>query len=344
MVNYSAVFLIVIITIIFVFVLIEGYVVNPRSLLVKMTRKKAFPSKADITKLIRPSKSPHVDWTVIRPNTTVNTLVLGGLGNTLMAYSVGCEASRRHGLRPPTLIIEPEGEFDFHRITEAKFGFKPTSINEILPWANTCIMNSGFNVLTSMNNMAIWMGINHESFPVKRNVIQITHYETPAEVSDETFDFVRRSINGEIYSYIETNYGDLSDCMAVHLRMGQPTDWFTPPSPSSEDIMNHYNKYKPSRVLIFTDNKPLAEKVLESCPLPNILWVGESGPIELFMVGMCSSAVISHSTFSVMGCRLFGRKQVSISLCADEIHFESFVDKSWERILKNIDYRSHNKK
>jgi hypothetical protein len=344
MVNYSRIALVILVVVLVLFVLAEGYLVNPRSLAVKLSRKKVYPSKADVGKMITPNQAPTIDWELKLPNVTLNTMIFGGLGNTLMAYVVGCEASRRFGLRPPTLVIEPEGEFDFHRIGAAKHGFQPTSVNEILPWASTSIMNSGLNVVTTLNNKSLWMGIDYENIKLNRNIIQVTNYELVAKVSDESFDFVRRSVNREIYDYIQLHYGDLSECMAVHLRMGQPTDWFAPPHPDPEDILDHYKKYPSKRVLIFTDNKPLAEELVSKCNLPNIQWVGESGPIELFMIGACGSAVISHSTFSVMGCRLFNRKNVSISICSSEVHFKNMLDDSWNIISKDIKYTGSIKK
>jgi len=340
MVNYTAVVLTTLVVLALLFVVAEGYLINPRTMAVKLSRKKAHPSHADIQKVIPVSSPPLINWSVTRPNITINTMVLGGLGNTLMAYSIGCEASRRFGLRPPTLVIEPEGEFDFHNIGAAKFGFKPTSVSEILPWASVAIMNSSLNVITTLNGKSLWMGNDYDKLVLKRNVIQVTNYEVAAPVSDETFVFIRDSINREIYDYIQTHYGDLSDCMAIHLRMGQPTDWFAPPRPYPEDIMTHFQKHNPRRVLVFTDNKPLAEEVIAECQLPNILWVGESGPIELFMIGMCSSAVISHSTFSVMGCRIFGNKNVSITVAASEVHFEKIFHDSWSVTKKEIKYRN----
>lgn len=342
--KYSNIALVSLAIVLVLFVFAEGYIINPRTLAVRLSRKKTYPSKAEIGKLISPNQAPEIDWEVTRPNVTVNTMVFGGLGNTLMAYAVGCEASRRLGLRPPTLVIEPEGEFDFHRIGASKHGFQPTSVNELLPWVSTSIMNSGLNVVTTLNHKSLWTGIDYENISLKRNIIQVTNYEFVARVSDASFDFVRRSINREIYDYIAQYYGDLSDCMAVHLRMGQPTDWFAPPHPDPEDILEHYRKYSPKRVMVFTDSKPLAEEMMIRCELPGILWVGESGPIELFMIGACSSAVISHSTFSVMGCRLFGRKNVSISVCRSKVHFKNMLDESWNIIPKVVDYTNGIKK
>jgi hypothetical protein len=340
MVNRTQVILIVILFLLLIYIIAGGYVFSPRTVFMRMIRKKIYKSKAETEKQIPGNRAPEIDWELTSPNMTMHTLISGGLGNTLMAYSVGVEACRRLGMRPPTLVSEPEGEFDFHNISPAKFGFLPTGINEILPWANTLIINSGFNMATTLYNKSIWMGNDYEKITKRRNIIQLTNYEIIEKVSDESCDFVRRSINREIYDYIYEHYGDLTGCMAVHLRMGQPTDYFAPPHPEAEDILQHYEKYQPEKVLIFTDNKKLAEEVIDKCNLPNVVWVGESGPIELFMVGMCGTAVISHSTFSVMGCRLFNRKNVSISISDSSRHFENMFDESWTLLTKNIKYCS----
>jgi hypothetical protein len=340
MLNRTQIILIFLLVFIVTYVIAEGYIFSPRTFFMRMTRKKIYQSRAQVEKQIAPNRAPEIDWEITSPNMTMHTMILGGLGNTLMAYSVGVEACRRLGMRPPNLVAESEGEFDFHNITPSKFGFLPTSINEILPWASTLIINSGFNLATMLKDKSLWMANDYNKISKKRNIVQITNYEIIEKVSDETCDFVRRSINKEIYDYIEKHYGDLSNSMAVHLRMGQPTDYFAPPHPEAEDILQHYNMYKPERVLIFTDNRSLAEEIIEKCNIPNVLWVGESGPIELFMVGMCGSAVISHSTFSVMGCRLFKRKNVSISLCESHRHFENMLDESWTILSKDVKYFS----
>jgi hypothetical protein len=337
--NYTRTIFFVLIALVIIFVIAEGYVINPRTLLVKLSRKKTYPSRAVVDKTIPPLSPPHCNWSLSLPNVHIYTMVFGGLGNTLMAYAVGCEAARRLGTRPPTLVIEPEGEFDFHRMPASKHGFQPTSVSEILPWANVMVLNSAVNVATTLSNKCLWMGSNYD-IPLRRSIIQVTNYEIVATVSGETFEFVRNSITREIYDYVITHYGNPQNCMAVHLRMGQPTDWFAPPHPDHEDILAHYNKYKPERVLIFTDNRPRAEEIISLCDFPDIQWVGESGPIELMMIGMCSSAVISHSTFSVMGCRLFDRKSVSISMCRTNMHFQNMIDPAWEILYKDIKYTS----
>jgi hypothetical protein len=335
--NYTRFALFTLIALVVLFVFLEGYVINPRELFVKWGRKKAYPSRAVVDKQIVPMAAPVCDWVVTHPNIHIYTLVFGGLGNTLMAYAAGCEASRRLGTRPPTLVVEPSGEFDFHNIPASKHGFHPSSVSEILPWANITVLNSMVNIATSLSDKHLWLAKDYE-IPNKRSIVQVTNYEFVAEVSDESFSFIRESITREIYEYIQTHYGDLTRCMAVHLRMGQPTDWFAPPHPDAEDIISHYRRYNPERVLIFTDNRKLAEEVVNACELPNILWVGESAPIELVMIGMCSSAVISHSTFSVVGCRLFNRKEVRISMCEKQKHFQNIIDQSWDVIYKDVSY------
>jgi len=336
-VSYTGLALIAVSVVLLCLLIVEGHIVYPHLWHAYFIREKIYPIKTVVDKDCSLGLFPLMDWNIRKPNVTLNIIVTGGMGSNLMAFAAGVEACRQFGLRLPTIIVEDKGDFDYHNMTPAKHGWAPTSMSDILPWTNVLALNSAVSPLLTFCDKKIWTAKSTNDFIYSRNVFQFTMYKDVMPVSDEAFDFVRRCVTTEAFSYIDKYYGSLEGVMAVHLRLGQPSDEFRPPCPDVQDIMEHYNKNKPTRVLIFTDNKPRARAFLKTLSVNNVTWISECPLFEMLMIGMCSSAIISHSTFSVVGCRMFKSKQVAISIPRPPITFKNMFDPEWKLIRKNKD-------
>lgn len=101
--------------------------------------------------------------------------------------------------------------------------------------------------------------------------------------------------------------------MAIHLRLGQPTDSHIPASPDIEDINEHYLQYNPENVYLFTDNVPKATEVMGRAKFSYKL-VRDINYIDLLLISMCDSAIISESTFSISACRLGNMSNVTVAV------------------------------
>jgi hypothetical protein len=320
------------------FVLYQGWIISPRFLVAYLKRKKVYPLDPLGAKSIEGAGFPSADWKVKYPNATLYVIVNGGIGNVLLSYALAIEACRVKGLRLPVLLGESWGQFDYHRIPSAKYGLEIGSVTELMPTANFVTMHSQYSCFTTLEDKTLWKADSIDNLHLRKSMIQTTVFRDIMPVSDEAYDFVRRSINPEIVEYVKRHYNmESSSVMGIHLRMGQPTDDFIPPCPSYQDIINHFQAHpSTNRIMVFTDNQELAKEVLEKCNLPGVEWVGESAPVEFIMLGMCSSAIISHSTFSYVACRLFNLKSVSMAVSSVSSEWANAVDQAWNIILKDL--------
>lgn len=332
-----------IVLILVIYVLYQGWVISPRLFIRYIKGKKTYVTTPLPTKQITGTPLPATHWSVTLPNVTLYVIVNGGIGNTLLSYAAAVEACREKGLRLPILITESAGQFDYHRVPVSQYGLEIGSISEILPSANLISMHSQFSCFTTFEDKTVWKADSLETLELHQSVVQLTQFKGMLAVSPESFDFVRRSINNEIAAYIKTHYGldeDDTSTMGIHLRMGQPTDEYAPPRPDVDDITAHYQKYTPSRVMIFTDNRSRAETFMTGCEIPNVEWVGETAPVEFVMMGMCSTAVISHSTLSCVASRVFNRKDITMAVSNVSPDFSNIFDPSWNIVFKDVNYRT----
>ena len=252
-------------------------------------------------------------WEIRYPNVNLTVISYGGFGNSLMSLACAFEACLYYGLRPPMFSYEKGGDFDFHKLGKPSqpFDDAPMSLNEFYPYLNSVITNSFMGSYLISNSPAIWRARELKEFPLKQSVIQITDFRYALKISDQAFNMVSRSINPKIFDYIRRNYNIGSDTMAVHLRLGQPTDDFVPPSPSPGDIVKFHQEMLPRKVLVFTDNKEKALTVMQQTSLEYDM-VNDVNYIECLLMSMCSSAIISESTFSASACRMGNIKKVRL--------------------------------
>lgn len=315
--------LIGILVILILIVLISGFNISgvffqPLKTLRAIQRKKIHPvvSNNDLC-YTEGVNHPIINWRIIRPNVNLMISVTGGFGNTIMAMALAFDACREHGIRSPTLIFERGGDFDFHEIVKPSFSTDgddfPKSLCELFPWMNYSIVKSIGAPLVSLADSKIWTCRKSETFPVSLNVLQLTNYSKEMiPITDEGYSMVKQMVNPHIINYIKKNYQLEPGTMAVHLRLGQPTDDFIPLSPSAKNIIDFYNECKPTRILVFTDNKAMGEERMKSTGLEYTL-VRDVNYVEYFLMSMCEHAMISDSTFSVSACRMGQMKNVQIT-------------------------------
>ena len=296
---------------------ISGILFQPLKALRQFQRKKVYPALADesLEYTSEGVKPPTFDWEVRRPNVNLTVSITGGFGNTVMAMALAFDACRKYGLKPPTLMFEYGGDFDFHKIDEPTFESEvsPKTIGEFFPWVNCNIVKSIGAPIVSLANSKIWTCKKSEEFPIHLNVLQLTTYSKEMiPITDEGYSMVKQMVNPHIINYIKKNYQLEPGTMAVHLRLGQPTDDFIPLSPSAKNIIDFYNECKPTRLLVFADNKALGEERMKSTGLEYTL-VRDVNYVEYFLMSMCEHAIISDSTFSVSACRMGQMKNVQIT-------------------------------
>jgi hypothetical protein len=311
----SKILLLTLVIIVLLWLGFQGVLFQPMKAYRYLTRKKIFPTIVNPHEYKQIEQFSSFQWGVRYPNVNIYVLVTGGLGNTLMALTCALEAAKTLGIKSPTLIVERGGDFDFHKISPTKFGgLSIGSIGEMFPCTNVLTSESFVQTISGMGGRKEWFATTMDNFPLANSVIQITKYNDCMAIQDDTFQVVRSSINKEIENYIEKHYGSresLQTTLAIHLRMGQDTDDFIPPSPSREDIQNMIEKTRPERIMVFTDNHQRAEKVIGDLV---VQWVSDTSYVECLLMGMCGNAIVSHSTFSIMGCRLYQSKNVTITL------------------------------
>jgi hypothetical protein len=304
-----------------------GVVAHPLKMMRKITRKVIYPTSVqpDLRYDVAiPPVGP--DWEIKHPNVTLISVTMGGFGNTLITLASAYEACINLGLKPPILSIENGGDFDFHKIGSPRFDFPdgPESLSEFFPWINIVVTDTFLGLRLVGHQPKIWKARTMEDFPISRTVIQIVDYSSVMRIGDHAFDLLRRNINPKIMEYIRRNYEIADGSMAVHLRLGQPTDDFIPTSPSAEQIVEYHNKWVPSKVFVFTDNKVKAKERMAETNLAFVV-VEDVNYIECLLMSMCSSAIVSESTFAVGACRLGGMKKVAVPG-----KLESFrQDESW---------------
>jgi hypothetical protein len=316
----------------------QGVLFQPMKAYRFLTRKKIFPAVSNACVCRQVDQSPSFQWGIRHPNVHIYVLITGGLGNTLMAFSCALEAARSLGIKPPVLLVEKGGDFDFHHIHPSKFtDLSIRSIGELLPCTHVLTSTSFIQTLSGLSDRKEWLATTMSNFPLANSVIQITNYNECMGIHDDTFQVVRSCINKDIETYIEQHYGSresFQGTLAIHIRMGQDTDDFIPPSPSREDIDKLIQETLPARIMVFTDNIPKARAVIGDM---DVQWVSDTSYVECLLMGMCGSAIISHSTFSIMGCRLYSSKDVTITLPKGEgsrTYGLKLLDPSWRIIYK----------
>jgi hypothetical protein len=252
-------------------------------------------------------------WGVKHPNVNLIVISYGGFGNSLMSLGCAFEACLCYGLRHPILSFERGGDFDFHKLGKPNKEFldAPETLNEFYPFINSIVTNSFMGSYLITNSPTIWRATSLNDFPLKQTVIQITDFRYTIKISDKAFDMVMKNINPKIFDYIKEHYQIGPETMAVHLRLGQPTDDFVPPSPKPNDIIIFHGEVLPSKVLVFTDNKDKAIDVMKETNIDYTM-VNDVNYIECLLMSMCSSAIISESTFSASACRLGNIKKVRL--------------------------------
>lgn len=321
------------VSLVVIFIVLTGYIVSPRYIWRYMTRKKVYRQVAEITREVSvPGPSPQPSWELSRLNSSILILVTGGIGNTLLTLAAGTDACIRYGMRPPCLVLETGSDFDYHRIPQTKFpGVSVETISEIVPWCPVIVSKSFYTPFLFFHDTKIWNTKSLDDFPSSSTVLQVTEFKDMMCVSDKAFEYVRSTINPNIISYIDQNYTFTPRCMALHLRMGQLTDDFMPPHPTKENIMNFVKSHIPDKIMVFADSRKSAEEHISGMEFPcEIEWIGDTGIVECLMIGMCSSALISHSTFSVVGCRMGGLKDVTICVGKKSCDYINVMDSSWE--------------
>lgn len=317
-----------------------GIIVSPLGTFRSVLRKKTYAVSADAMKsYVEPEPSMSFDWTVKYPNKNVYVLCYGGLGNTILALSLALDTCIKNGIKQPVLMYESGADFDFHRIDKPKYEFSdyPTTLQEIFPWVNSVITRSVLNGWLSFSGVKTWKGTNDDVFPMDAvNVILLPTYSNLSPISDEAFRMTKKLFSSSIINYINRNY-KMDKAMAIHLRLGQPTDEFIPASPSIEDIHEHYDTYKPENVYLFTDNITKATEVMKNAKFSYQL-VRDINYVDLLLISMCETAVISESTFSISACRLGNMKKVSIAMNnKDKVKIPTSTESipsSWKLIVK----------
>jgi hypothetical protein len=334
----SKVLLLTLVLVILLWLVFQGVLFQPMKAYRFLTRKKIFSANANPDECKQVEQISSFQWGVRYPNVNIYVLVTGGLGNTLMALTCALEAAKTLGIKAPTLLVERGGDFDFHKISPTKFGgLSIGSIGEMFPCTNVLTSESFVQTISGMGGRKEWFATSMDNFPLANSVIQITKYNDCMAIQDDTFQVVRSSINKEIETYIEKHYGSresLKTTLAIHLRMGQDTDDFIPPSPSKEDIQNMIDQTSPETIMVFTDNHPRAREVIGDL---DVQWVSDTSYVECLLMGMCGKAIVSHSTFSIMGCRLYQSKNVTITLPKGEgtrTYGCRLLDPDWTIIYK----------
>lgn len=325
--------LIVGITLLILSVLLTGVVISPRYVWRYMTRKVVYHQVVEVGRNTPVSgRAPEPDWELSRLNSNLLILVTGGIGNTLLTLAAGSDACRRWGMRPPCVVLETGSDFDYHKISPSKYpGMRVDSISELLPWTPLVVSKSFYTPFLFFHDTKTWNSRSIEDFPVSTTVLQVTEFRDMMGVSDEAFDYVRRSLNPNLFSYINSNYKFTPGCMALHLRMGQPTDDFMPPHPTRENIIDFISRNHPDKIMIFADSRESAEKHVSGIQFPCMVeWVGDTGIVECLMIGMCSCALISHSTFSVVGSRLGKLKNVEVCVGRKSSDYIKVMDEAWK--------------
>lgn len=301
-------------TVILSLLFFTGVVVHPLKAVRRLTRQTIHPCLVDAACHYEiPVEPPRWDWSVLRPNVSLYCMSMGGFGNSIVSLATAFEACLHYGLRPPVLSVEVGGDFDFHKLSSPHFNFPahPKSITEFYPWVHTTVSKTFLGIWAILNKPTMWKGDSLESFPAAGNVILSVDYGRVMKLSTRAFEMVRNSINPNIYRYIRENYDIKPRTMAVHLRLGQPTDDFIPPSPSAQHIVDFQALHRPDRVLLFTDNPGEALKVMQDTGL-EYATVSDVNYIECLLISMCEYAIISESTFAVSACRLGNVKKVSL--------------------------------
>jgi hypothetical protein len=336
-----AVIVFLVLTIILILIA-TGIIINPLGTFRTMIRKKTYSVNVDAMKSYSEMEPPvNFDWKVKYPNKNIYILCYGGLGNTILAISLALDACIKHGIKQPVLLYENGADFDFHKIDNPKYEFEdhPTTLQEIFPWINSVITRSVLNGWISISGVKTWKGKRDTEFPLDAvNVILLPTYSNLAPISDEAFIMTKKLFSKSIFNYIHRNY-NMEKAMAIHLRLGQPTDEFVPASPSIEDIHEHYDNYKPENVYLFTDNIEKASEVMKNAKFSYKL-VRDINYVDLLLISLCDSAVISESTFSISACRLGNMKQVSIAMNdKDKVKIPtltSSLPNEWKVIIKSL--------
>lgn len=304
----------VLLVIIFIVLITFGVVIQPLKAARYLYRKKVYPVDGVDGKLYEQG-IPQIalPWQIRHPNINLIVISYGGFGNSLMSLACAYEACLHYGLRPPVMSYEKGGDFDFHKLGNPSKPFHdaPCSLNEFYPYLNSVITNSFMGSYLITNSPTIWRARELQDFPLKQTVIQITDFRYALKISDQAFSMVMKTINPKIFDYIHENYQIGPETMAVHLRLGQPTDDFVPPSPTSGDIVKFYQETSPKKVLVFSDNKEKALAVMQQTSLEYVM-VNDVNYIECLLMSMCSSAIISESTFSASACRMGNIKKVRL--------------------------------
>lgn len=291
-----------------------GVVVQPLKAARYLYRNKMYPVEANPEKYYEDGVSQDSSPLSIKyPNVNLIVISYGGFGNSLMSLACAFEACIKYGLRPPIISYEKGGDFDFHKLGKPNKEFlnAPESLNEFYPFIGSVITNSFMGSYLMTNSPTIWRATSLDNFPLKQTVVQITDFRYTIKISDEAFNMVMRNINPKIFDYIRENYQIDEGTMAVHLRLGQPTDDFVPPSPKPKNIIEFYKEICPTKVLVFTDNKEKAMEVMKQTELEYNM-VNDVNYIECLLMSMCSSAIISESTFSASACRMGNIKKVRL--------------------------------
>lgn len=349
LVGYTVLVTLVLVGILF----IGGVFTRPLGAYRAISRKKVYPSSSVFSDVDGLDHGPArvTQWNIRFPHVTHYVFVTGGLGNTLLALAIAAQACIDHGIHPPVLVFEEGGEFDFHRMPDGgKFaGLRMKNITDIIPWVSALSVRSCFAFGANLSGAVVWRARSGEPLPptTSRSVVQLTDYEKTMGVGDEAFRFLRESISGCVYEYIRKHYLDgntSTKTMAVHLRLGQATDDFIPPSPTRQEIEEHYTRHHGNdpgtKILVFTDNLERSREVMEGVNIPGVVeWVGDCAPVECLLIGMCSSAIISHSTFSVVGCRISGLTQVTLVHASPNCHFKEMFCPEWTLIPRARGYK-----
>jgi hypothetical protein len=321
------------VALIILLIIMTGYAVSPRYVWRYLTRKKVYRQGAKLDRqTLVPGPAPKPCWGLSRVNSSLLILVTGGIGNTLLTLAAGVDACMSYGMRPPSLILETGSDFDYHKISEARFpGVSVETLSDIVPWCQVIISKSFYTTFMFFHDTKIWNTKSLEDFPLSSTVIQVTEFKNMMRVGDEAFGCMKTLINPSIMTYIERNYVFTEKCMALHLRMGQPTDDFMPPHPTKENIIDFVKSHSPDKIMVFADSRKSAEEHISGIDFPcEVEWIGDTGIVECVMIGMCSCALISHSTFSVVGCRMGLRKDVAICIGKKSCDYVNVIDPSWK--------------
>lgn len=313
--NLTRLFIIIGIISVLLVLFLSGMLVYPLNTIKRINRKKTYPAIVQESKVYETEPLPQTiyDWKLSRPNITIYCLVAGGFGNSMIALASAFDACIHLGIRPPVLFFESGSDFDFHKLDAPRYEFPdtPSGITEMFPSLNSIVAKSVFSIWGVLDNWKFWEAKSLESFPIGKNVVLLPHYKQIYRLSDAAWAMARKSLNPKIIDYINRNYNIRPNTMAVHLRLGQPTDDFFPPHPSEQDVVNFHQSNQPGRVIVFTDNREKAVNFMSKTNLPYEL-ISETNYIEFILLSMCEMAIISESTFSVCACRLGNIKNVSL--------------------------------